>query len=165
MGLDYGILGAVSFLTTRTALHRAKLDLGVWHGYQEVVYAEQVVLERLELRFQLVRAGYVVVLHEKREDGFLGVRLSRSEGLPSACLHGEGSGRFERLEPLAVAPLEDRWHEVAIRADGERYHVELDGEPIGSCGAPSGTPARFGVRGSAAKKIYVDDVRALVAGG
>ena len=165
MGLDYGILGAVSFLTTRTALHRAKLDLGVWHGYQEVVYAEPVVLERLELRFQLVRAGYVVVLHEKREAGFLGVRLSRSEGLPSACLHGEGSGRFERLEPLAVAPLEDRWHEVAIRADGDRYRVELDGEPIGSCGAPSGTPARFGVRGSAAKKTYVDDVRALVAGG
>ena len=163
MGLDYGILGAVSFLTTRTALHRARLDLGVWHGYQELIYGEPVVLERLDLRFRLARPGYLVALHEKRDDGFLGVRLSRSEGLPSACLVGNGEGGFAQREPLDVAPLDDAWHELTVAAEGDRYRVDLDGTDVGTCGTPAGTPVRFGVRGSAAKKIYVDDVRVIHA--
>jgi lysophospholipase L1-like esterase len=163
VGLEYGILGAVSFLTTRTALHRGHLDLGVWHGYQEVVYAESIVLERLELRFRLARPGYLVVLHEKRDDGFLGVRLSRSPGLPSACLVGDAEGGFVGQMPLDAVGLDDDWHRVVISATSDRYRVELDGASIGTCGAPAGVPTRFGVRGSAAKKIYVDDVRATHA--
>ena len=158
VGLDYGILGSVSFLTTRTALHRARLDLGVWHGYQEVVYREPVRLGRLELRFRLARPGYLVVLHEKRPDGFLGVRLSRSEGLGSACLTGDAEGGFLSHEPLPLEGLGTGWHRLVVEAEEGRYRVDLDGAEVGACGAPSGLPARFGVRGSAAKKIYVDDL-------
>jgi lysophospholipase L1-like esterase len=161
--LDYGILGAVSFLTTRTALHRGHLDLGVWHGYQELVYEAPVVLEQLDLRFRLVRPGYVVVLYEVSERGFRGVRLSRDEDLPSLCVAGDADGAFTSKAPLSGNGLADRWYDLRIVASDAAYRVELDGVPIGTCGEPSGEPARFGVRGSAAKKTYIDDIRVVSA--
>jgi lysophospholipase L1-like esterase len=156
--LHYGILGAVSFLTTRSALHRNRLDLGKWHGYQELLYREPVVLEALELRVRLPRPGYVVALFDQSDAGFQGLRLSSDPGFPSACLAGTESGGFTRREPLSREPLDDRWHQLALRARDGSYDVTLDGRALGRCGAASRTPGRVGVRGSAARAVWVDDV-------
>ena len=163
--LQYGILGTVAFLTTRTALHRDRLDLGVWHRYQEVLYRDPVRLASLEADVRLGEPGYLVVLFEHTGEGFQGVRLSRDADHPSACLAGTGEGGFTRRAPLDPGPLDDAWHRIALVAEAGSYAVTLDGRAVGRCGAPGAQPGRVGFRGSRARKIQVDDAVIRTAGG
>jgi hypothetical protein len=50
VGLERGILGAVSFLTTRPALHRDRLDLGAWHGFHELLLKQPLAPAEISLR-------------------------------------------------------------------------------------------------------------------
>ena len=165
VGLRYGILGSVAFLTTRTALHRNRLDLGVWHRYQEVLYRDPLRLASLEADFRLGEPGYLVVLFDHTGEAFQGVRLSRDGDHPSACLAGTGEGGFTRRAPLDPGRLGDAWHRIALLADGDGYAVQVDGRPVGRCGAVPAQPGRVGFRSSRARKIQVDDVVIRGAGG
>ncbi len=158
VGLDHGILGAVSFLTTRTALHRDRLDLGVWHGNHELLLRETVALGGLELRFRLRHGGWLAAIAAHDGARFEAVRLSRDPGFPSACLAGTAAGAFAAKEALAVPALDARWHRLALRREGDALAVELDGAPAGRCAARLPGPARVGLRGSAADHVEVDDV-------
>jgi lysophospholipase L1-like esterase len=158
-GLDHGILGAVSFLTTRTALHRGRLDLGVWHGYHEVLAREPLAPARLSLRFRLRKGGWLAVITAHDGARFEAVRVSREAGFPSACLAGTAAGAFSAKQGLGGTPeLGTGWHRLALRRDGESLAVELDGAAAGRCPVRLGAPARIGLRGSGADHVEVDDL-------
>jgi lysophospholipase L1-like esterase len=158
-GLDRGILGAVSFLTTRTALHRDRLDLGAWHGYHELLLREPLAPARLALRFRLPEGGWLAVITAHDGARFEALRVSREPGLPSACLAGTAAGAFTRREPLAAgAALDAGWHRLALVREGAGLAVSLDGAPAGACPAQLAGPARIGLRGSGADHVLVDDL-------
>ena len=159
VGLDHGILGAVSFVATRTALHGNHLDLGAWHGFHELLLREPVTPERVALRFRLREDGWLAVLVQHTEAGFDAVRVSRDPGVPAACLAGTPEGAFTSKTPLAQPALDRGWHALSIERAGDRFRVSLDGAEIGACGRPLGRPVRVGLRGSGATHIEVDDLR------
>lgn len=159
VGLDHGILGAVSFVATRTALHRGRLDLGAWHGFHELLLREAVTPERIALRLRLREEGWLALMLQRTDEGFEAVRVSRDPGFPAACLAGTAEGAFTAKQPLAQPALDGGWHELAVERDGERFRVTLDGAPAGTCGRPLGRPVRVGLRGSAATHVEVDDLR------
>jgi lysophospholipase L1-like esterase len=157
VGLEKGILGAVSFLVTRPALHRDRLDLGAWHGFHELLLREPVSPESVALRFSLRRAGWVAAISANDGAHFEAVRLSRDPALPSACLAGTVQGKFEKREPFEVPELGEGWHDLALKREGGSLAVSLDGREIARCAAALALPTRVGVRGSAADHIDVDD--------
>jgi lysophospholipase L1-like esterase len=156
--LAYGILGSVSFLTTRTALQRNRLDLGVWHGAHEILYFEPIRLDALAFDFRLRRSGYLVAVFNKSDTHFDGVRLSRDPDYPSVCLSGNAQGEFTGRRDLEVRSLRARWHHLELRAADGVYEVFLDGKRIGACGAQVAEPRWVGFRGSGTKKNQVDNV-------
>jgi lysophospholipase L1-like esterase len=158
VGLEYGVPGAISFLTTRTALHRNRLNLGVWHKYQEIVYREPVALGSLDLDFRIRRSGYLVVLFNRDEASFSGVRLSRNPDFSSTCLSGTTEGEFTGRTPLDVRPLDGKWHRLSLERGDDSYAVSVDGRTVGVCGSPLRGLRRVGLRGSAASRLYVDNV-------
>jgi lysophospholipase L1-like esterase len=158
VALEYGVPGAVSFLTTRTALHRNRLNLGVWHKYQEVLYREPVALGAIELDFRIRRSGYLVVLFNRDEVSFSGVRLSRNPDFPSTCLSGTIQGEFTGRTPLEVGPLDKEWHRLSLKRGESSYAVSIDGRSVGVCGSPLPGLRHVGLRGSAASRLYVDNV-------
>jgi lysophospholipase L1-like esterase len=157
VGLERGILGAVSFLTTRPALHRDRLDLGAWHGFHELLLREPVSPEEIALRFQLRRVGWVAAITANDGARFEAVRLSRDPAIPSACLAGTTQGAFTAKEPFAVQDLGEGWHALALRREGGVLAVTLDGAPVARCATALPLPTRVGVRGSAADHVEVDD--------
>jgi len=159
VGLDHGILGAVSFVATRTALHGDRLDLGVWHGFHELLLREPVTPERLALRFRLREGGWLAVHVQHTGDRFEAVRLSADPAFPTACLEGAADGGFRTKAPLAQPALGRGWHALAIEREGAAFGVAIDGAPLGACGRPLGRPVRVGLRGSAASHVEVDDLR------
>lgn len=158
VGLEYGILGSVAFLTTRTATWRNRLDLGIWHGYQEVLRREPLRLQSLEARVRIEGSGYLVVLFEKTGEGFQGVRVSSDPAFPAACLAGDSAGGFSSNVPLDVPLVANEWHPVSVRREDGAYRVGFDGRDVGRCGVAGADEARIGFRGSAADHVWVDDV-------
>jgi lysophospholipase L1-like esterase len=159
VGLDHGILGAVSFVATRTALHRQHLDLGVWHASHELLLREPVVLERLSLRFRLRRGGWLAVISAHDGERFEAVRISADPDFPPACLAGTAAGAFTAKRPVALPDPGRGWHSLALAREGEMLRVELDGAALARCPVALAGPARIGLRGSAADHVEVDDVR------
>ena len=149
VGLEKGILGAVSFLVTRPALHRDRLDLGAWHGFHELLLREPVSPERVALRFSLRRAGWVAAITANDGARFEAVRLSRDPALPSACLAGTVQGKFEKRGPFEVPELGEGWHDLALEREGGALAVSVDGREVARCAAELPLPTRVGVRGSA----------------
>jgi lysophospholipase L1-like esterase len=160
VGLEQGILGAVSFVTTRTALHRDRLDLGVWHGFHELLLREPLTPAWLTLRFRLRDAGWLAVITAHDGARFEAVRLSRDPAFSSACLSGTREGAFTAKRPLAAPELGAGWHTLALERTAGEFRVLLDGAALGSCPATLPAPARIGLRGSAASHVEVDDVAA-----
>jgi lysophospholipase L1-like esterase len=158
VGLEYGILGAVAFLTTRTALHRDRLDLGVWHGYQELLRRDAVALAGISARVRLDGPGYLVVVVDKTEDAFTGVRVSTDPAFPAACLHGDDRGVFQNREDLDVPLLGDAWHRLSLERVGDFYRVEVDGREVGRCRAGTARSGQAGFRSGASDHAWVDDV-------
>ena len=164
--LAYGILGSVAFLTTRTALHANRLDLGVWHGYHELLRSDPVRLGALEARVRLRGPGYLVAVFGSDSDGFDGVRVSSDPAFPAACLRGAPDGGFRSVELLDQPLLDASWHALSLETDGASYRVRVDGRSIGSCGRIAAQPAAVGFRSGAQDHAEVDDVviRALDSG-
>lgn len=165
VGLERGILGAVSFLTTRTALHRDRLDLGVWHGFHELLLREPVAPSFFELRFRLREGGWLAAITAHDGARFEAVRLSRDPDFPSACLAGTAAGAFTSKQPLAAFDFDAGWQELALEREGSELTVRLNGETIGRCPAALSSPLRVGVRGSAADHVEVDDFVVREASG
>jgi lysophospholipase L1-like esterase len=163
--LELGVVGAVSFVTTRNALYRNRLDLGAWHGYQEVLYRDPVAVGELTLRFRLTKGGYFVLLLGRSADSFFGVRLSADPAFDSACLAGTREGGFAHRDPLELEPLDGRWHRVTARAGAGTYRISLDGREIGRCGTAGQQPTLFGLRGGPRRGTLVDDIVVRTVGG
>jgi len=58
--MEMGVMGADEFLLTRTLLAQNLLNLGSYHGYQEVIYRQPVTLGQIEFRFQVEDGSYLV---------------------------------------------------------------------------------------------------------
>ncbi|MCP3983037.1 MAG: SGNH/GDSL hydrolase family protein [bacterium] len=158
VGLSYGILGSVSFLTTRTALFRERLDLGAWHAHHELRWHERIDPESIELRFRLLGEGTFSVLLGDDHAGFDAVRFSRSPGLDGGCLRVAPGGRFERHETLpgtSAQALDTGWHVF----QWQRGQVFLDGRDLGHCDWPVKEGVRLALRSTAGRKTWVDDLR------
>lgn len=158
VGLSYGILGSVSFLTTRTALFRERLNLGAWHAHHELRWHEPVEPEEIGLRFRLPGEGTFTVLLGDDREGFDALRFSRSPGLEGGCMRVAPGGRFERHEPLpgtSADALGSGWHVVLW----QRGQVFLDGQELGACGGPRERPVQLALRATAGRKTWVDDLR------
>ncbi len=164
VGLARGILGSVSFLTTRTALFRERLDLGVWHGHHELRLRRPVAPAELELRFRLPEEGTFSVLLGDDQRGFDALRFSRSPGLPGGCLRVAAGGAIERIRGLPgtqAGQLDAGWHRLRWRGS----HAALDGQELGHCGGEFDPPVRLALRSTAGDKAWVDDLRVVLADG
>jgi len=164
VGLSHGILGSVSFLTTRTALFRERLDLGAWHGHHELRWHEILDPERIELRFRLPGEGTFTVMLGDDRVGFDAVRFSRSPGLSGGCFRVAPGGRFEGHTGLlgsSPGELDPEWHRFEWRSG----QVFLDGKGLGSCGPTPRAGVQLALRSTAGRKAWVDDLRIVTRDG
>ena len=51
--LENGVIGAYSFVLERQALAKGHLNLGAWHGFQEVLYKDKLYVEEIAFDFLL----------------------------------------------------------------------------------------------------------------
>lgn len=153
-------MGAHHFLLTRNALQGNRLHLGAWHANNEVHYRDQLDPGVIDISCKLHDGAYLCVLFNRGEDGYDGIRLSRSELYPSQFFRADRAGRFLSRVPLEFAPLGPGAHRLVLDFEDQRVHATLDGAALA---LPAIAPLRaqwFGFR-SGKRPADVESVRVV----
>jgi lysophospholipase L1-like esterase len=163
--LERRVMGAHAFAQSCHTLSGERLDLGRWFGFQEVLLAEPIEVQRVEFDF-LPRAGaHLSFLYGSGPDERAGLRLSTDPQQPSGRFRCANSGEFLEFEPLPdLAVPTDGWVHLAFDFGSEGVRASRDGEPPVRLGDAPGGPQRFGFRGGL-QSVLVDDVIVRAGGG
>lgn len=138
--------------TTRNLLAGNQLNLAVWHGYQEVSTREPVLADELSFGCRLASDAYVYAFVQ----GGRGIRLSRSEALPSAVVEVEPGGRFVRSRPLELEP-DEGWHRYRLFRSEGIWRLKVDGGAERELARWPAEPGPIGFQGGY-REACVDDV-------
>jgi len=159
-GLARPVVGALAYTRNRNSLYRNRLQLGVWHGFQQVMAREPMALTRAEFTFGLGASEYLTFLFQDSAVGFAGVLVSAREGIGSKFVLGRPDGEFEQRVPLPLraGTIAPGRHEIVVRSDGSRAEVVLDGTSLGGFEVALPRAGRVGFRGSGGSEVWVDDV-------
>ena len=155
--LEQGVIGAVATLVTRAPLATNGLDLGAYHGFQELWLDESRPVRELEFSFRADAPAYLDVLFGPDRQRVAGVRLSGHPEFQSLRFDTAAGGEFLEREPLSLrSRLETgRWIRVELRFGAESVELRVDGEAAASL--PAAPVQALGFRGSAAGPL-LDDV-------
>jgi len=156
--LKRGVTGAIAYTVTAPALGRNRLNLGAWHGFQEVTYREPLRLAAMEASVRFEPEGYVNVLYGIDSTGFSGIRLSDRADLPAIQFRATAAGAFVTADTLdvSVRAAPDAWHLVELRFTPSGTTIGVNGREAGRFSAVSGLQ-RVGFRGGQ-RNAWVDDV-------
>jgi len=128
--MERPLLGAQAFYTGSQALAGGVLNLGLWHGYQEVMLREPVDPVVFELDFRLDQGAYLVVLFDELPgQDRSGLRISNDSRFPSAFLTASAAGEFLANAATGLPSTAKRsWHHLRIVFRPPGVEATLDGE-------------------------------------
>ena len=162
--LELPPMGSHHFLQTRNALQGNQLQLGAWHGGNEVHLRRAVDPGTIELSFEIEKRGFLSVQFNRDLSGYDGLRLSRDPEFPSMAFRADASGRFVRRVPLTLDSLGAGVHDLSLDFLGEHVRATLDGETLAIASTPVLRPQWFGFRNGQGRAT-IDDVRVTDRGG
>ena len=163
------VMGNGSFLITRAALSRNRLNMGAWYGFNEVLYKH--ALRPREFRFGLKlkdKADLSVIFGEEastRSPGAVsGLRLSRNPGRGPIFFESTPSGRFISKSVISPFPFDGGRHLVSLRFQDGRVKVSLDGKEVASREANTQATRLLGWRAGPGQS-FIDSVSIEDASG
>ena len=150
-------MGSVAFEEGRQALAHHVLDLGAWHGFQEVTLHPRPELEHFSFRFQIAEDGYLSIFLHADDSHRVGLCLSRRAGTPSHWFVVDEGGAFVESTPIAAPPrMGGDWLEATIETTASGVIAYIAGSQI-RLDKPALTLNTIGFRGSLAP-VYLDDL-------
>ncbi|HRY97596.1 MAG TPA: SGNH/GDSL hydrolase family protein [Bacteroidales bacterium] len=155
--LEKGLMGAWSFVLTYRALAHHRLDLGTWHGYQEVFLKDTLAYDRLTLRFRLEDSAFLVVYYAGLDDELYALRLSAHPAHAPAWL-GLRSMEFTDKDLIRHWQVPEVWHELRLEREARETRAFLDGTLLAVHRENGPAVPLLGLRGSG-RRTEVDDVR------
>lgn len=162
--LERGVMGGVAFIITPLGLVGDRLNLGAWHGFQEMWWRPEVIPQELQFQLELSEQAYVDVMLRSEDGTGRGVRLSTHPGYPSRFFITDAEQRFTRLEPLEKTklPVEPQNYEILFSEQG--MELRAGEESLGIFPGNFSSAQRLGFRGSSGAS-YLDEVVLQGSGG
>jgi len=164
--LSRGLLGAFAYITELQTLAGGRLHLDAWHGFNEVIYRQEVGAQRrIDFDFRLGRDAYLIALFDRRDDAAsAGIRLSSIEWRPSGFLELDGEGKFLRREPWSKPQVAPGDHHATVEIGDDSVEVFVDGRSVGVTAYHRRGGGFFGFRGGS-NEASVDDVTVSTTNG
>jgi lysophospholipase L1-like esterase len=152
--------------STRHALHRNRLNLHAWFGFNEFILNKRVAARSARWDLSLGTDGYLYFLFNMDRHGRSGIRLSRSRRLPAIHFRADAKGRFLERRLIPGAPLSAGWHRAEVRFGPASFGLWVDGLLLYEAAERQlpGSFVGFG-GGPRDREAVVDDVRVVDASG
>jgi lysophospholipase L1-like esterase len=157
--MEKGLMGAWSFILTYRSLAHDRLDLGSWHGHQEVFLKDTVDYNTLRLSFRLADSAYLVVHYAKEGDTLYSFRLSTDPRYPSAWL-GIYHNAFIYKDIVRAAVQPNEWQQLILHKGPKGTSLFLDSNFLALHSQPDTLHPVTGLRGSG-QTTLVDDIYLL----
>lgn len=153
-----GFMGAQNFHERTQALSGRRLNLGAWHGFQEVVYAKPVQPASVEFKFFCPDSAYFYFIFNKSETGFSGVRISTCPLYPTMFISALDNGKFLTKRPFNIDGFSPNdWNHFKIDFLQGGAALYLNGDFVKSFDSETIKDPMIGFRGCY-REVLVDDV-------
>lgn len=123
--LDKGVMGSWSFMLTYRALANNRLDLGTWHGYQEVFLNKPVKYSKATIDFMLAENACLVIFFEKNADTLTAVRVSNNPHYDNVLLRVVNN-RFIEKSDITIPELNPGWNSVILNLNDNNTTLTLN---------------------------------------
>jgi len=163
--IEKGVMGRKALVTTRQLFAKEQLNLGSWHGFQEIFYHESVPLSEVSFDFELDPEAYLAFIFSKAEQGSSGIRISKHRDFNNIVFQVTNSGEFTKKQILSRLKIEDgqQYHLKAVyEYDG--VVIKLDDKVVGKFEGTITGRQKFGFRGGYHNSV-VDNIRIKTATG
>lgn len=152
------LLGAQNYFSDKVALRQSKLNLSAWHGFQGVLYKNQIDPEKIEFDFYLTDDSYFYFIFNKNTDLFSGLRMSANKTFSNVLVTAHSDGEFiKKINVKLKAPEKNRWNRLTVIFNSSKYSIFINNKLIGNFSENYLTNQHFGFRGSY-KPVYIDNV-------
>ncbi len=125
------LMGSDEFLLTRYPLAGNVLNLGAWHGFQEVKLRKIFDPTWIQFRFKLEKSSYLDFTYNEDGRQLSGLRLVGETAVPLAAepafsFEGNNEGAFVSKDPLLQENLSPQWHRATLLKTDSGILVKLD---------------------------------------
>lgn len=156
--MKYYVMGSGQFLKKTQALARCRLDLGAWHGHQEVIYKKNINPQEIEFRFMLKENSYLYFIFNKDDDNFSGIRVSRNLLYKNIYFTADRYAKFIGKSEISVKNLKNnKWNRANIIFGKEDVSLFINHMLVGVFKEDFKEKQSFGFR-SGAQSVFIDDI-------
>ncbi len=126
--LGLSVMGSQDFYVQRQALAGGKLNLGAWHGFQQVRYTIPIDYNSLQITFDIDQGGYIYFLFSCQDHYCDALRLSNSSHLRSSLVRISPEGEFisQQTVPVTVLKQKNNHLTLALSSDRNELLVQLN---------------------------------------
>ncbi len=151
------LMGSGSAFSTRNLLNRNRLNLSVWHGYQELLLNRIFQPGRIRYEFNLDDDGYLYVIFNRNAGGYAGIRISRNARFASRFFRATHRGEFTETVAIDAPPITADWHSAELEFAPSFVTLMIDGARAGQFDISTMPEQVIGFRSGKAA-VLVDDV-------
>lgn len=152
-------MASFSFYATRKALSGQKLDLGTWHGFNEVVSLKDFEATNISFDFFLKDSHYVSFHYNRTPESFSGVLLSANPYISSKFFTGDSFGKFTLAQDLKIENIKkNSWNTAEIKFGSEKSSLYINSVLISSDLPAALQKQHIGFKGSGHSGSYIDSV-------
>ena len=157
LDLERPAVGAVAFFTTRNALAGSKLNLGAWHGYNEVISKDAFEPFQLNLKFSLAENSDLSVQFARTESGYKAIRISALPEYGVSYVEVDRDGLITSQKKMADAAVLLSENKLQINFLNKEIEVYINQQKIGAVDNIENFTGQIGFR-SQAEMTSVDNV-------
>lgn len=143
--LEMGVMGAWNFFNQTQPLNKNYLNLGTWHGFQEIVTKKDFKYNKIEFDTLIDNNAYLVNHFIISDDQKFSIKLS-SELQKSYCLTIKESGKFlnkKLLNNLIITP--NQWAHVSIIINENEALITINNQTF-NCPKPQSNKSKIGFK-------------------
>jgi lysophospholipase L1-like esterase len=144
--LEMGVMGSWNFFNKTQPLNHGYINLGSWHGFQEITTKQELEFDYIEFDAFFSKNSYLMNHFLINEGRRFSIKISE-EKQESSCLVIDQSGKFLDKKVLNnVQVSNEEWSHVEISLQGTRADIKINGEEF-DCFVPLTSKSKLGFKG------------------
>ena len=151
-----GLNGAYAYIFTKNGLSHNHLNIGTWHGYQEVLYKQPLKADVIHFKYLSFEKPFSFIIN-KGDSLSYGISFNYKKD-STCCLYiADAEGKFLYQKFFYAISRNNEWNDVIIKHSPDSVQLSINN--IFWLQDTFKTPAviKFGFRGSR-NNIFIDDV-------
>lgn len=157
LNLEMSVMSASNFFEDTQALNQNQLNLGAWHGFQEVYTKNMFDFDQIDLDLKLQKNAYLIIHYYTDFDKKESIRLSNHSQFPTSCLVISQSGEFTRNQSFPKKIINhDQWIHIKMLIGKSSIKIIINDKTL-YCPISELKISQVGLKGGF-NKSFVDNI-------